>query len=441
VRPMLTRRLSQAHPAVLVLYAVAVSFTAYAAMYAFRKPFAAGTYAGHVDLWGVASLDLKSLYVISQVIGYAASKFLGIKVVSELPGPRRAAAILGLVGFGWLALLGFALVPAPYNALCLTLNGLPLGMIWGLVFGFLEGRKTSDLLAAGLCGSYILASGFVKTLGTWVLHAGVPEVWMPFVTGAIAFPVLIAAVAGLTWLPPPTPEDEAARVRRAPMDGPARLAFFRAYAPGLVLMVVAYMLLAAFRDFRDNFAREIWDALGYRGDAAVLTAGEVPAALAGTLILGAMMLWTDNRRAVAALHAVMFAGGAMIGLATIAWGLGWISGAAWMVTVGVGLYLAYVPCNGLVFERVVAASGSVATAGFLIYVADAFGYLSSVGVLLYKNFGKGGLSWLQFLIGFCHTTALATMALFLLSGVYFWYAFGERSPRLAPSGMSRAARG
>ena len=59
------------------------------------------------------------------------------------------------IGIAWAALLLFAVIPAPYNILCLFINGLPLGMIWGLVFGFLEGRKVSEVLGVGLSAAIL----------------------------------------------------------------------------------------------------------------------------------------------------------------------------------------------------------------------------------------------------------------------------------------------
>ena len=46
------------------------------------------------------------------------------------------------------------------------------------------------------------------------------------------------------------------------MDAEARKAFFMRYLPGLLSLTVLYILLTAYRDFRDNFAVEIWKALG-----------------------------------------------------------------------------------------------------------------------------------------------------------------------------------
>ena len=170
------------------------------------------------------------------------------------------------------------MLPAPWCAVALVLNGLPLGMIWGLVFGFLEGRKVSDLLGAGLCASFIVASGFVKSVGKWIMEAGVSEAWMPFATGAVFLPPLAVCLWMLSQVPEPSEEDIAERTERAPMSAEERRSFFKEYAPGLSLLVVGYVLLTAYRDFRDNFAREIWDALGYADEPAILTTAELPVA-------------------------------------------------------------------------------------------------------------------------------------------------------------------
>lgn len=413
------RWLTRASPAAFTAYATLAAFATYFCMYGFRKAFAVGTYAGHVDVPGLGALDLKSAFVIAQVLGYAASKFLGIKIVSELSPGRRAGAILVLIGASELALLLFAVIPAPWSALALVLNGLPLGMIWGLVFGFLEGRKVSDLLGTGLCVSFIVSSGFVKTVGKWVMATGVSEAWMPFVVGLMFYPPLVLFVALLAQIPPPTAEDEALRTKRLPMDAASRRAFFAAYAPGLVALVGLYVLLTAYRDFRDNFAREIWDALGFAGAPEILTTAELPVALGALVAVAAIVFVKDNRRALLVLHGLMLAGALMIGGATLLFDAGLIGPVAWMVSVGLGLYVGYVPFNSVLFDRLIAAVGSVATAGFLIYVADAFGYLGSVGLLLTKSFAKPELSWLEFFRGMSYVTAAVIAVLYVVSAVYF----------------------
>ena len=64
--------------------------------------------------------------------------------------------------------------------------------------------------------------------------------------------------------------------------------------------------------------------------------------------------------------------------------------------------------------------GRAATAGFLIYVADASGYVGSVALLLYKNFGQPALSWLDFFTAFSYATAAFCTVCFALSAAYFF---------------------
>lgn len=71
----------------------------------------------------------------------------------------------------------------------------------------LEGRSLSELLLAGLSCSFILSSGIVKDVGRFWMGAGVPDVWMPAVTGLCFFPLYILSVWLLNQLPEPSPAD------------------------------------------------------------------------------------------------------------------------------------------------------------------------------------------------------------------------------------------
>lgn len=417
----LTRWLQKASPAVFSIYAISAAFTAYFCMYAFRKPFTVAEYKGYtLDLPFLPAMDLKIALLIAQVFGYMLSKFIGIKVISEMSPKGRAFALLVVIGIAEIALLLFALTPRPYNLVWMFINGIPLGMVWGLVFGFLEGRKLSELLGAGLSASYILASGFVKSAGQITMSSwGVSEFWMPFVTGLLFLPLFFACVWMLQRLPPPTAEDEALRTKRVPMQKAERAAFFKAFAPGLLSLIFLYVFLTAFRDFRDNFAREIWTALGYGGSAAIFTSAEIPIAFGVLFALALLMLVKDNRKAMILVHLVMFSGTLLVGLSSLAFQTQIISGRTWMILIGLGLYLAYVPFGCVLFDRLIAAVRYLGNAGFLIYLADSFGYLGSVSVMLFKNFASPQLSWLHFFLRFSYLTSALCCVCFLLSLMYF----------------------
>jgi hypothetical protein len=422
--------LARANPALFTLVASLAGFSTYFSMYAFRKPFSAATFE-HVAGWHFV-LDYKVALVIAQVAGYALSKFMGVKIVSEVHPRHRAVAILGLVGISWLALVAFALIPAPWNVVAMFANGLPLGMIWGLVYGFMEGRRVSEVLASVLCASFILSSGVVKSVGVWLMQSGhVGAFWMPAATGAVFMPLLVVSTWMLSQLPPPNAGDEAARVRRAPMTAVQRREFLSAYWPGLLALVFAYILLTAFRDYRDNFAAEIWKALGFGGEAAVFSASEWPVAIIALVGMAAIIAIRDNRRALMAIHAMMGGGFVLLGLCTAAFQVHLISPIAWMILAGSGLYIAYNPINAVLFDRLVAASGRVANAGFLIYVADSSGYLGSVVLLLWRNFGQASLNWLQFFIWGAYATSLVGTAATTIAALYFHRRFQPSQQPLA----------
>lgn len=410
------RWLSRAPAPVFALYGGLMAFGAYFAMYAFRKPFTVASYADVAP----ALVDYKIALVITQVFGYALSKVAGIKVISEMPPHRRAVAIIGLIAGAELALVLFAVIPAPWNIACLFANGLALGMIWGLVFGFLEGRRLSEILGAMLCTSFIVSSGAVKSVGESVMLRGwANEFWMPAVTGLLFTPLLLICVFGLSVMPPPTAEDERLRVARRPMDGAARRTMFAAFAPGLIGLIIIYVGLTALRDFRDNFAVEIWNGLGFKNDAEIFTLSELPVAAVVLVTLASVMFIRDNRRAFLANLVLVAVGLATAGLSSLAFQAHLIGPIAWMITLGAGLYLSYTPFNALLFDRFIAASGRSGTAGFLIYVADASGYVSSVALLIFRNFVGLRLSWVEFLREISYAVSLAGLILILAAGIYF----------------------
>ena len=213
----------------------AAAFCIYFCMYAFRKPFSAATYEGQL-VWGYG---LKDILVVAQIGGYMLSKLIGVKVVSEMTRGRAALVLVGLILFAELALAGFAFVPIALKPLMLFLNGLPLGMVFGLVLLFLEGRKQTEALSAALCASFIISSGAVKSIGSSLIEDWqVPEFPMPMLTGLTFLLPLIVSVWVLTWTPPPSDEDREARTDRGPMSSEQRWQFFCSYWPGLSLMIL-----------------------------------------------------------------------------------------------------------------------------------------------------------------------------------------------------------
>ncbi len=399
-----------------ILKASIAAFGAYFCMYAFRKPFSVASFEG-LSFFGI---DYKILLIIAQVIGYTISKFLGIKIISEMKQNQRIHYLIGFILLAELALLGFALVPAPYNIVFLFLNGLPLGMIWGIVFSYIEGRKATEILGVILCSSFIISSGVVKSIGKYVLDTlHFSEQWMPFITGLFFIIPLLLFSYLLEKIPSPTPSDILEKSERKPVNKTERIKLFKQFFLPLTLIILFYVFLTIIRDFRDNFAREIWDAIGYQNSTSIYSISEIPIAVIVLLILGAFSRIKNNKKAFAYYHHILILGCVAIITSTIAFQLQIISPILWMVVSGFGMYICYVPFNGLYFDRMIATFKIKGNVGFLIYIADAFGYLGSVCILLYKNFGQPELSWLDFFVFCMYSVAIIGIISGAISLTYF----------------------
>src|SRR3974377_1513539 len=142
--PKLTNWLANAPRPVFIGYAIAAAFATYFCMYAFRKPFAAARFEGQHFLGG--EIELKTAFVVSQLLGYTTSKYIGIKVCPEVRPGRRAGMLVLLILVAEATLVLFAVLPPNLKVLAIFCNGLPLGMVWGLVVWYLEGRLARGLL-------------------------------------------------------------------------------------------------------------------------------------------------------------------------------------------------------------------------------------------------------------------------------------------------------
>ena len=89
-------------------------------MYAFRKPFGAATFEGLEFL--TTGINLKTAFVISQIIGYTISKYLGCKFCSEIGRHHQAKALVAMILIAELALLGFAVLPANLKVAAIFVN-------------------------------------------------------------------------------------------------------------------------------------------------------------------------------------------------------------------------------------------------------------------------------------------------------------------------------
>lgn len=413
---LLRQKLSSANGFWFTLFASLTAFCLYTCVYAFRKTFSVATFEGLQYL----GISYKVWLVTFQVVGYGLAKFIGIKVIAELNANARAKGILLMVGIAGISWLFFAIVPPPWNMIFLFTNGLPLGMVWGMVFGYMEGRRMTEVLGASLSVSFIFSAGLCRTVGSYVMKEwNVTEMWMPFVATCIFLLPLLVFLWLLDKLPPPSPLDEALRTRRQPMNADDRKQFVKTFLPGIILFVLAYTLLTTFREFRENFASDVWKSLGYGSSPGIYTRTETPITILVLIIIGSLMVIRNNKYAFMVNHVIVLMGMILIGAGTLLFQKNVIDAPFWMIMIGTGLYLGYVPFNSVFFDRLLAAFHYAGTVGFIMYVADSFGYLGSIGVLFFKEFSYSKLSWLDFFVASGYAISIAGSFLMVASMIYF----------------------
>ncbi|MEO9595508.1 DUF5690 family protein [Rhodopirellula bahusiensis] len=422
---LITRWLSGTNPTAFSIYCIVAAFGTYFCMYAFRKPFTAATYDGMIAF----GVGYKTILITSQVAGYTLSKFVGIKVVSEMPARYRAISIVALIAIAEFALLLFAVTPVPWNFVWLFVNGLPLGMVFGLVLGFLEGRAVTEALSAGLCASFILSSGFVKSVGRTLIEShGVDTFWMPAMTGLFFVGPLLLFVWMLSQIPAPSATDEQLRSKRSPMNGEQRLAYWRRHAFGLTGLLSIYVLLTVIRSLRDDFAIEIWSELGVENEPTVFARSEFWVMIGVVVISGLTSLIRNNRTAFLSALGLLAAGFVIVVASVVGQTYGQLSPMAFMVLLGLGMYIPYVAFHTTVFERMIAALRETGTIGYLMYLADALGYLGYVGVMFYRNSVTSDHNFLSLM----NRTSVVVAALASVITIFLCMHYTTKIPRSEP---------
>jgi hypothetical protein len=261
----------------------------------------------------------------------------------------------------------------------------------------------------------------VKTVGGWLmLNFGITEFWVPFYTGLVFVGPLLFFVFLIEKIPPPSEEDIASRMNRVPMLAEDRKKFTRLFLPGLVACILIYAFATIFRDMRDNFSAEMWKEMGFFDKPELFAKTETPITLIILVLIGSMVLIKNSFKALMLSHFFIGLGFIIAGLSSYFYISNSLSPIWWMTLVGLGLYMVYIPFNSVFFERLIAAFKHTGNVGFLIYLADSFGYVGSVGVMLSKEVFKVQLNWVTFFSNSVIWLSLVGLALTLFSAIYFY---------------------
>ena len=353
-----------------VLWAGGTALLSYSLVYALRKPFTAAEFEG-LQVYG---MDYKIAVSIIQLLGYVSAKLLGIKYISELRPEGRLKFIIGSAALSEISLIAFGVLPIPYNIVALYFNGLSLGCMWGVIFSFLEGRRTTDILASIMGVSMALSSGVAKSLGLYALNQlHVSEFWMPALIGA-------------------------------------------------------NLLLTVQRDIKEDFIVCIIDVQTISSWAFAQIDSIATFVL---LAVFALLATTYNHLKVLCMLLIL----STFGMGTLAF-LGATEGnehiptTIWLFLQSLCLDIAYLSFQTIFFERFIACFKIKGNVGFFIITIDFVGYLGTLGLLLFKEFCASHIDWASFYNHMSLYIGTACCLAFIGSLAYMIYARNRKQGSL-----------
>lgn len=410
-----------------ILWAGGAALLSYSLVYALRKPFTAASFE-NAEFF---DMDYKVVVTISQILGYVVSKFIGIKLISELQSEERFKFILTSVLLAEASLILFGLLSTPFNVAAMFLNGLSLGCMWGVIFSFIEGRRVTDILASLLGVSMVISSGTAKSVGLYVMnHLHVSEFWMPALIGAVALPLLLLLGWALNKLPEPNKEDIAMKSERETLNGKQRWELFKSYMPFLSMLFIANIAIVVLRDIKEDFLVNIIDVSAYSPWLFAQIDSVVTLIILG--IFGLMVLVKDNLKALSVLFGLIIAG--MIVMSIVSFGQQQLrlSPVIWLFIQSLCLYIAYLTFQTIFFDRFIACFRIRGNVGFFIVTTDFLGYTGTVLVLVLKEFYNPDIDWAVFYNQFAGYVGIFCCVTFVCSFVYLHQRFRKEIGMTAP---------
>ena len=352
-----------------ILWAGGAALLSYSLVYTLRKPFTAATFDG-IEAFG---FDYKVLVTIIQIAGYLIAKFIGIKLISELKRENRLKFIL----------------------VSIAVAELSLGCMWGVIFSFIEGRRTTDILASLLGISIVISSGTAKSIGLFVMNTlNVSEFWMPALIGAFALPLLALLGYSLTRLPQPTAQDIEQKSSRVTLNGKQRKELFIDFMPFLVLLFVANLMLVVLRDIKEDFLVKIIDMNGQ--SSWMFAQVDTVVTLIILALFGAMVFVKSNIKVLVALLGLVVLGTATMSFISFNYDSLQLDAITWLFVQSLCLYIAYLCFQSIFFDRFIACFKIKGNVGFFIVTIDFIGYTGTVLVLMFKEFAHADINWLEF---------------------------------------------
>lgn len=408
----------------LILWAGGAALLSYSLVYALRKPYTAASFEG-LTLFGT---DYKVAVTTIQILGYVIAKFFGIKLISELKRENRFRFFVTSAIMAEVALIGFGVLSAPYNAAAMFFNGLSLGCMWGVIFSFIEGRKVTDMLASLLGVSMVFSSGIAKSFGLFAMNElNIDQFWMPAVIGGVALPLLVLMGYLLKRLPSPTQEDIELRNERVVLDSEGRKRLFLSFAPILTLLFIGNFMFLVLRDIKEDFLVLILDMSNQ--SSWLFAQVDTIVTLAILALFSAFVFFRSNIKTLMCLMGIVILSCITMAYVSFNYKALDLQPVVWLFIESLCLYIAYLTFQTIFFDRFIACFRIKGNVGFFIAIIDFIGYMGTVTLLSTKEFLNFDMEWFDMFNHMAFSVGAVCTVLFTIVAtlIYKRYSLNNRN--------------
>lgn len=307
----------------------------------------------------------------------------------------------------------------------------PASWVYGGIVTYYEGRTSTDFILAVTVPAYLVSGGISRSVTQWVLNQGVAERWTPLLINAAILAPMTFCFYMTDRAPKANAYDNRLRKERSAMTGEKRVAFVKDMWIPLSLLLVAYGVLTAVKQFRDLFSAELFRASngGEEPPAIFFTLAD---AFGGLAAFGSYMFLNTIKDSYRSLRSIIFLMAAMLVfslITTALFSVGVITdGLVWQMTVGLGISAAYAVTLPI-WDRMVAISPlNDCTCTFIVFTADLFGYVVSIAMVFWKRFAAEDESLDTVLSQFLFVLVVGSFLILVLIGFAALY-FASRQKR------------
>ena len=216
------------------------------------------------------------------------------------------------------------------------------------------------------------------------------------------------------------------------MNRSDRWLYLRNHIWGLAPIITVYLLANVLRSIRGDFARELWTDLGADPNSLSqrFTLSEIWVGLLVLAINGSCVLFRQNGIAYLSSLFICALGIVLLLVACFFQSKKTLDPFAFMVLVGLGLYLPYVAIHTTVLERFIAITRERGNLGYLMALVDSTGYFGYVVVLLVRKLIPFEGNILQFFITACVTAGTICLASICWSAIHYKTHFRSKQINL-----------